>query len=267
MAKGDRDRVQKAQGYGNVAQNYLQDYRQNELHQNQNLQNRYTTSADLTESQYRPMMEQWQNFARTGGFSPEDLANIRARSISPIRSIYSNAQGNLQRQKALTGGYMPNYGAASAKMSREMSNAAADASTNAEAMIAEILQRGRLAGMQGGNQLYGTTPGQTAMYGQQVSQSNQRLLNFQQLQNQLAMDRIRNEIAGTSVPGNFQQGLGNAASIFGLGGSIANMFRGGGGHWWNIFRGLGGGGASHGDDSGITDQPLPGSGDTFANQD
>ena len=216
------------------------------------MQNRYTRAANLSEQQYPELMNQWQGFAKTGGFSPEDLANIRARSISPIRSIYSNAQAGLQRQKALTGGYMPNFGAASAKMSREMSSAGADAATNAEAMIAELLQRGKLAGMQGGNQLYGTTPGQTSMYGQQVGSSNQRLEGYQSLQNQLAMERVRNEIAGTQVPGNFSQAMGNIGSVFGLAGQIANpissifgggsssMYGGGGAYDQGPTRGMAG---------------------------
>ena len=51
----------------------------------------------------------FQQFAQTGGFSPEDLANIRARAVSPVRAVYANAQQNVNRQRALQGGYSPGF--------------------------------------------------------------------------------------------------------------------------------------------------------------
>jgi hypothetical protein len=106
-------------------------------------------------------MSRYQNFADTGGFSSEDLANIRARSVSPIRSAYSGAMRDVSR----LGRNMPNYLASRAKMAREMSYGLADASTNAEANIAQMIQRGRLAGIEGMGSIYSATPGLTATYG------------------------------------------------------------------------------------------------------
>jgi hypothetical protein len=91
----------------------------------------------------------YQQFARTGGFSPEDLANIRARSISPVRAVYSNAQREVNRQRALQGGYSPGFQALQARMAREQSQGAADAYTDVEANIAEMVQKGKLAGLEG----------------------------------------------------------------------------------------------------------------------
>src|SRR5437773_5397071 len=47
----------------------------------------------------------FSEFSKTGGFSPEDLANIRARALSPVRAVYSNAQREVNRQRSLQGGY------------------------------------------------------------------------------------------------------------------------------------------------------------------
>jgi len=91
----------------------------------------YQSTADYTNA-----FSNLSNLSRTGGFSPEDIANIRARAISPIRAVYANANRNLSRSKALQGGYSPNYAAATAKMSRDMSSQLSDATTNAEADIA-----------------------------------------------------------------------------------------------------------------------------------
>jgi hypothetical protein len=85
------------------------------------------------------------NLATTGGYSPEDIQNIRARDISPIRSIYSSAQQGLERQKALSGGYSPNFGAASAKMARDMSDIISNKTIDVNAGIAQNVAQNRLA--------------------------------------------------------------------------------------------------------------------------
>src|SRR5215471_1782419 len=88
------------------------------------------------------------DFANTGGFSPQDLADMRARAISPTRSIYASAQQNLNRSRALQP-YSPNYAAASAKMAREQSQQISDANVNANAAIAQAVQQGKEFGTSG----------------------------------------------------------------------------------------------------------------------
>lgn len=95
------------------------------------------------------IMSGYRQFAETGGFSPDDLANIRARAVSPIRAVYANAQREVSRNRALQGGYSPNFNAAMAKMAREQSMSQADASINREAELAEMVQKGKLAGLGG----------------------------------------------------------------------------------------------------------------------
>lgn len=88
-------------------------------------------------------------FAKTGGFSPEDLANIRARAVSPQRAVYANAQREVNRQRAIQGGYSPGFGVLQARMAREQGQGISDAAEGAEADIAKMTQQGKLAGLQG----------------------------------------------------------------------------------------------------------------------
>lgn len=266
MAKGDASKAQNQIDYrGNYAQNNLDNLRNNLVPQNQQLQNRYNVSADQSEQNYRDMFNQYNNlygqtqsmfapqragymdFAQTGGFTPQNIQDIRARAEAPIRGAYSNAMAEVERNKALSGGYSPNANAALAKMTREQSYANADAETNANAAIAQLVQQGKLAGLGGLNttdaaqltalnealsgqrSLYGTTPGQTSMYGTQLGQSNAQLNDVQQLQNQLANIIIQGQLGKSSIPSNYQQALGNIGGTLGLGGQIFSGLSGLGG--------------------------------------
>jgi len=99
---------------------------------------------------------QYQEFANTGGYSPEDRANIRSRALSPTRAVYANAQRGIERQRALQGGYSPNFTAASAKMAREQSQGLSDTAGNTEANLAQMIQEGKLKGLEGMSRLYQT---------------------------------------------------------------------------------------------------------------
>lgn len=85
-----------------------------------------------------------KGLAETGGLNATEQGDLRARGISPIRAVYANAQRGLDRNKALSGGYSANYGAASAKMARELSESVAGATTNVNAEIAKMVQEGKL---------------------------------------------------------------------------------------------------------------------------
>jgi hypothetical protein len=91
----------------------------------------------------------YEEFSKTGGYSPEDMANMRSRGVSPIRAAYANAERNVGRQRALQGGYAPNAIATQAKMAREQGQGMADATQNVEAGLAEARNRGRLSGLGG----------------------------------------------------------------------------------------------------------------------
>lgn len=98
---------------------------------------------------YDQVLQGYSQFANTGGFSPQDLQNIRARSIAPIRANYANAVRDVDRQRALQGGYSPGYGVLRERMQRAQGQGQAEATTNAEAGISEMVQKGKLAGLEG----------------------------------------------------------------------------------------------------------------------
>lgn len=86
-----------------------------------------------------------RNIASTGGLNANEISDIRARDVAPIRSIYASGQRELARQKNLQGGFSPNFGAASAKMARDMSGLIGDRTSASNANIAELTSRNKLA--------------------------------------------------------------------------------------------------------------------------
>ena len=100
----------------------------------------YTRSPEVTES-----FGKLRNLAETGGYEAGELADLRARGISPIRATYANAMRNVNRQRSLSGGYSPNYNATMSRMTRDLSEQVAGATTNVNAAIAERVAAGRQA--------------------------------------------------------------------------------------------------------------------------
>lgn len=81
----------------------------------------------------------------TGGYTQAGIADLRARGIAPIRSIYSSSQRNMERQKSLSGGYAPGFGASQSKLAREQADIIGKTTTDVNANIAENVARNRLA--------------------------------------------------------------------------------------------------------------------------
>lgn len=162
---------------------------------------------------YSNLMSQYQNWADTGGFTPEQLQNIRSRSNSPVRAAYSNAQREMERGRALQGGYSPGFNAATARMAREQGQLASDQSTNTEAMIAELLNRGKQFGMSGMSGMYGTTPGLASTFGNQMLAAQGQRLQAAGLQNQLGLGMMNAQNQAANVPGNWQQAMNNIGSM------------------------------------------------------
>ncbi len=100
----------------------------------------YKQSDDVTSS-----LAKLSDLATTGGYSEADKQNIRERDISPIRSIYANAQQNTERAKALGGGYSPNFNAVTSRMARDEADKIGDITTSANANIAQNVAANRLA--------------------------------------------------------------------------------------------------------------------------
>lgn len=241
MAKGDHERVENMiKDKGKYASDNLDNLRSSVSRQTGGLEQAYNLAQETQRQDYTDLMDrfksfqpsygaydQYSDFAKTGGYSPQNIQDIRARSISPLRAVYAQAQTNLNRNRALQGGYSPNYAAASAKMSRELGQGLSDASTNVEAALAESIRSGKLAGMSGmtgidqsrnaqllqalsgGTQLYGTTPAQTNMYGNQMLKSRDQQLQTQQLTQALAEMMINGTLGMSGVKGNFASAMDN----------------------------------------------------------
>jgi hypothetical protein len=200
----------------------------------------YSGLMNQFKSDFGDVQNRFREFSQTGGYSPEDLANIRARAISPTRAVYANAQANIDRQRGLQGGYSPNYTAATAKMSRDLSQNISDTNTNANAAIAEMVQRGKLSGLQGLGQttaqgagaltgLFGQTPGMASMFGNQQANAMDQWLNATGMQNQLGLGLIGNQIQAGQLPGKWEQGFGRVKDIAGMGAGLISGFSGMGG--------------------------------------
>ena len=100
----------------------------------------YTQSSDVTGS-----LADLSNLATTGGYTAQGKADILARDVSPTRGIYANAQQNVDRQRALGGGYSPNFNAAQASMARDESNQVSGIDTAANAGIAQNVAANEIA--------------------------------------------------------------------------------------------------------------------------
>ena len=84
------------------------------------------------------------DLSQTGGYTAQGIADLRERGVSPIRSVYSSAQQGIDRAKRLQGGYSPNYTAATAKLTRGLSDAVSSGVQNVNAGIAQNVASNRL---------------------------------------------------------------------------------------------------------------------------
>lgn len=225
MAKGDDARSRNAINYysglaGNRLNNAFSDTL---VPQNQNFWNAYLTDRSQGLQDYGNIKSGFQNFANTGGFSPQDLASIRARAISPTRGLYANMQADLSRQRNLQGGYAPGFATAQARLARQGGQQISDANVNANAAIAQMVQQGKLAGMQGLLSAYGATPGREALSSRNVSDSTDAYLRGLGLQNQLSLGTENATIDAGKLPGKSQYILGDIGQIGGIAGAVAGI--------------------------------------------
>lgn len=190
----------------------------------------------------------FEEFSRTGGYSDQDIQDLRARAIAPTRAVYQNAQANLDRNRALQGGNSPNYAAATAKMARELSHSIGDANVNVNASLADQIRQGKLAGLsgmtgidssrvqenalnrQGDNQalagmssLYSATPGMSNMFGSHMFQGSNDQMQTQQLRQALANAIVNGTIGMSGIPGNYQSALGNISGTLGVVGQAMSL--------------------------------------------
>lgn len=229
MAKGDDSRARNRIDYeANRGQTLGENLRTGTLlPQLGQFRDYFGSAANQQMGDYSNLMSGYNEFAKTGGFSPTDIANLRARAVSPVRASYANANREVNRGRALQGGYSPGFNVLRARMAREQGQAGSEAATNAEAALAGMKQQGKLAGLQGGASLYGTTPGMTSTFSNAVLNASGQLTNAVGNEMGFANDVSRNQIAAGQLPGKSQSVIGNIAGIAGIGQQIAGMAGGG----------------------------------------
>ena len=232
MAKGDEKRARNQMNFeGDRQYNQLENTRTGIIDpMYHNFQSNYQNAVGKQGADYdygmshlrNSVIPGYQQFSETGGYGPQDLASIRARALSPTRAVYANALRNVNRQGALQGGYSPGKSTLMARMAREQSQGLSDAATNAEGMIAQMVQQGKLAGLQGQNQasqnltnLYGATPGQTQMFGNQVLGASGQYLDLMDAYN----TRLGHQY---NTMGNIMQDPGTAGRRIGYASDIMN---------------------------------------------
>jgi hypothetical protein len=91
----------------------------------------------------------FDEFAKTGGYTPEQLANIKAQALSPIGSYATGTRDELARRSAVQGGYAPGFDAANRQLRRDTSRAIADTSLNANVALQDRINAGRQWGIGG----------------------------------------------------------------------------------------------------------------------
>ena len=112
----------------------------------------YQTPEEFKEGMgyMRESMPGYRDFANTGGYSGQDIQELRARSVNPIRSAYNNTMMELDRSRALGGNAgSPNYIAAASRAQRELPGQMADAMTNINAELARDIREGKKFGLTG----------------------------------------------------------------------------------------------------------------------
>lgn len=174
----------------------------------------YQRPAELNEGfgYLRQAAPGYKEFADTGGYSAQDIQELRARGMAPIRSAYGNTMMEMDRARSLGGaGGAPNYIAAASKAQREMPGQMADAMTGVNAKLAEDIRTGRLAGMAGLTQVGGTMGGL-------AGDDAQRMLS-----SQLANQSADLQAQGLGVQGRLGA-MGGMANLYGTTPGMSSMF-------------------------------------------
>lgn len=110
-----------------------------------------------------------QNQMVTGGYTPQDAANIRARSGSANAAVFERLNSRLANASRTSGGYSPGMGAVSAKLGRQASQEAATNSRENEIAIAQGIREGKVSGAQALQSL-ANFEAQNKMQGQELGQ-------------------------------------------------------------------------------------------------
>ena len=170
----------------------------------------------------------FDEFAKTGGYTAPQLANIKAQAISPIGSYATGTRDELARRRAVQGGYAPGFDAANRQLQRDTSRAIADTSLAANIQLQDRINQGRqwgisglsgaegaLAGLQTGNRL--AALGGEGTMSQAISDASAR-----DIANNMMVDQFNAQMAAQEAAANASrqdayrmQGLSGLSDIYG----------------------------------------------------
>jgi hypothetical protein len=92
----------------------------------------------------------FKNFAETGGWSPEEMADFRARAASGTPQLYDQMMQEMQRGRTVQGGYGPGYGTSMAAAARDKAEQIRQAQLGAETSLADSIRQGKMWGSEQG---------------------------------------------------------------------------------------------------------------------
>lgn len=218
----EKARATQMADYGNIMSGY-QDYMKNLGDPTKFSYNKVSAQrpAELDESYgyLREAAPGYREFAKTGGYSPTDIQELRARGINPIRASYGTTMRELDRARALGGpGGAPNYIAAVSRANRELPGQMADAMTTVNANLAEQIRAGRLQGLAGLSGIGSTMGGLSSSEASRILQAdlaNQRA----DFEAQQASEASRWNLANARL-----QGLHGQTSLYGTTPAMAATF-------------------------------------------
>lgn len=219
MAKGDDSRTRNQMDTNNARGEQLYNNANQFLGaQGQQFQNDYGQARQSDEAMRNSALSGYQNFADTGGYGPTAISAMRSRGLSPVRAAYSNANREMNRN--LPGNNPAGRGALISRMAREQGQLASDAATNTEANLGQMIQQGKLAGLGGINQLYGTTPGASSLFSNNVLQNANQGLNLLGMENQRMQNTLNTQLALTKAPGRTDSALSQVGQLTDIGNNI-----------------------------------------------
>lgn len=199
-------------------------------------QNQAISDASIANQANMAQLVQQGKLAGLSGLSSTTTAGMNARTQVEALDAQMKANGlggmtdieksrltaQLQNQQLIQSGDI-----AAAQLAESAANRSASASAASAAQ--QLAQAQFLAGLdvtgnnqylqaqQGLTDLYGTTPGATAL-------ADQSLLSLYGLQNGQNQNLIQDRIVGSGLPGKFQSAMGNIGTGLNMVGSVANMF-------------------------------------------
>jgi len=135
-------------------------------------------------------------FAQTGGYTPDQEQAFIRQGTDATQAVYSNLNDQMQRDKALSGGYSPGFDASTAAASRVAAESVGETGLGAQTALHTAENTNKLAGAGGqlnvaGAQQQGQEAGATAL--QNFSSMGLQALNqddITQLQNNLATGQL-----------------------------------------------------------------------------